>query len=70
MRLLRSIIGIPIRYMANLRHRLAMSDGIAAVLSLQSTGINRTQFNVPETDRFAADGDAAFCREILDIAVT
>jgi hypothetical protein len=41
-----------------------------SVPSLQATGINRTEFNAPETDRFAADGDTAFREKVFDIAVS
>ncbi len=31
----------------------------ASMVSLQAAGINGTEFDTPETDRFAADGDAS-----------
>ena len=43
---------------------------IASVLSLQATGINRSELDAPEADRFAADDDASFSEEIFYIAVT
>ena len=40
-----------------------------SVPSLKAAGINRTELNATETDRFAADGDTAFREKIFDIAV-
>jgi len=42
---------------------------IASVLAFQSACINGTEFDAPETDRLAADGDASFSQEIFDIAM-
>ena len=33
---------------------------IASMLSLQSFGVEGTELDAPEADRFAADGDASF----------
>ena len=46
------------------------SVAVASVSSLQSVGINRAEFNTPETDCFAADSDAPLGQRIFDIAVT
>ena len=37
--------------------------------SLQSTGIDGTEFDAPKSDRFVADSDAMFSEEIFYIAV-
>ena len=42
---------------------------IASVLSLQSTGINGTEFYTPEADCFATDGDSAFSEKVFDVTV-
>jgi len=33
---------------------------VASMLSLQAAGINGSEFDGPEADRFAANGDTAF----------
>jgi hypothetical protein len=43
---------------------------VASVLSFQTTGINRAEFDAPETYRLAIDCDATFSEEIFDVAVT
>jgi hypothetical protein len=42
---------------------------VASVLSFQSAGINRPEFDTPETDSFSADSDAPFSEQIFDIAM-
>jgi len=42
---------------------------VASVLSLQSAGVNGSEFDAPKTDCFAANSDAALGEDILDIAV-
>ena len=42
----------------------------ASVLSLQSAGIERSEFYTPETNCFAVDSDALFRKKSLDIMVT
>ena len=42
---------------------------ISSVLSLQSTCIDGTEFDAPEADRFATDGDASLGQNIFDISV-
>jgi hypothetical protein len=42
---------------------------VTLMLPLQSTGVYRSEFDTPESDRFSADGDAAFSEEIFDITV-
>ena len=46
-------------------------EGIAeaSVLSLQSSGINSSKFDTPETDRFATDGDTSLSEKIFDISM-
>jgi len=41
----------------------------ATVLSFQSAGINCTEFDAPEPDRFAGDSDASFGEKIFDITM-
>ena len=43
---------------------------VASVLSLQSAGINGSELDAPEPDRFASDSDATLGQQIFDIAVT
>ena len=43
---------------------------IATMLLLQSPGVNSTELDTPESNRFAADRDASFCQQILNISVT
>jgi hypothetical protein len=43
---------------------------IALMLSLQSTSINRSEFDTPEADRFSADSDASLGQKVFDIPVT
>ena len=42
---------------------------IATVLSLQSSGVEITEFYAPEADRFAADSDASLSQKIFNITV-
>ena len=42
---------------------------IASVLSLQATGINRSELDAPEADRFADNGDGPFSQEIFNVWV-
>jgi hypothetical protein len=42
---------------------------IAPVLWFQSTGINGSELDAPQADRFSADCNASFSEEIFDIAV-
>jgi hypothetical protein len=42
---------------------------ITSIFSFQSAGVNSTEFDAPEADRFAADSDASLGKEIFDIAV-
>tara|TARA_R110002072_G_scaffold123352_2_gene258608 strand:+ start:1681 stop:1971 length:291 start_codon:yes stop_codon:yes gene_type:complete len=42
---------------------------IASVFSLQSWGVNGSEFDTPKTHRFAADSDTSLSQEIFDIAV-
>ena len=46
------------------------SINVAAVLALQSTGINGSELDAPETDRFSGYSDASLSEEILYITVT
>jgi hypothetical protein len=39
------------------------------VLSLQSAGINGTEFDTPQANRFSGYSDASLSEEILDISV-
>tara|TARA_R110001599_G_scaffold351965_1_gene585331 strand:+ start:20126 stop:20428 length:303 start_codon:yes stop_codon:yes gene_type:complete len=43
---------------------------IASMPTFQSAGINGTEFDTPETNRFLGYGDASFSQEILNIAMT
>ena len=43
---------------------------VASVFSLQSSGVESSEFNAPEPDRFSGYGDTPFGQEIFDIAVT
>jgi transposase-like protein len=43
---------------------------IASVSSFESAGINRTKLDAPKTDSFSGYSDAAFGKEIFDIALT
>jgi hypothetical protein len=45
-------------------------DGVASMSPLQAPGIFGTKLDTPDADGFIADGDAPFCKEIFDIAVT
>ncbi|MFT6288525.1 MAG: hypothetical protein ACJA09_003288 [Alcanivorax sp.] len=47
-----------------------MSNTIASVFALQTASKNGSKFDAPKADSFAADCDAAFSKEIFDIAVT
>ena len=42
---------------------------IAAVLSLQSSGMERAELDASEADRFAADSNASFGEKIFNVAV-
>ena len=42
---------------------------ITSVLSLQSSSVNGTELDAPETDRFPGDDDSSLSEQILDIAV-
>jgi hypothetical protein len=42
---------------------------IASVFSFQTTGINGTELDTPEADRFTADGDSSFSEEVFYISV-
>jgi len=42
---------------------------IAPVLSLQSPGVNGSEFDAPKTDGLASDDDSSFSQEVLDISV-
>ena len=42
---------------------------IAAVLSLQSSGMERAELDASEADRFAADSNASFSEQIFNVAV-
>jgi hypothetical protein len=42
---------------------------VAPVLSLQAAGINGSELDTPETNRFSADGDAALSEQIFNISV-
>ena len=42
---------------------------VTTVLSLQSAGINGTEFYAPETDRFSADGYASLSQQTFNISV-
>ncbi len=42
---------------------------IASVLSFQSSSVNGSELDAPETDCFSADGDASFSQEVFDISV-
>ncbi len=41
----------------------------ASVFSLQSAGINGSEFYTPEADRFSADSDASFSQEVFNVPV-
>jgi hypothetical protein len=41
----------------------------ASVPSLQPAGINRTEFDTPKPNCFAADGNTAFREKVFDISV-
>jgi hypothetical protein len=43
---------------------------VASVLSLQSTGIYRTEFDTPPPDRFSGYSDSSLRQKIFDIPVT
>ncbi len=40
------------------------------MLPLQSSGVNGSEFDAPEADRFAADGDTSLSQQIFNMAVT
>jgi hypothetical protein len=42
---------------------------ITSEFLFRSAGVNSTEFDAPEADRFAADSDASLSKEIFDIAV-
>ncbi len=42
---------------------------VAPVLSLQSSGVQRTEFDAPEANRFAGDSYATLSQQIFDISV-
>ena len=42
---------------------------IAPVPSLQSSSVNCSEFDAPEADRLASDGDSSFSQEVLDISM-
>ncbi len=43
---------------------------VASVLPLQSSGVESSELDTPESDGLAADSDASFGQQIFDIAVT
>jgi hypothetical protein len=43
---------------------------VASVLSLQSAGVNGSEFDAPQTDSFSTDRDPTFGQKIFDIAGT
>ena len=43
---------------------------VASVLSFESASVYRAEFDTPEADRFAADGDASLGQKIFNIPVT
>ena len=43
---------------------------VATVLSLQSAGINSTELDAPEANRFSGYSDASFGEKILNISMT
>jgi hypothetical protein len=43
---------------------------IASMFTLQSACINGTEFDTPEANRLAADGDIAFSQKVFDISMT
>ena len=42
---------------------------VASVLSFQSAGVNGSELDAPEADRFSTDGNASLSQEIFDIPV-
>ena len=42
---------------------------VASMLSFQAAGINGAEFDAPQADRFAADGDPSFSQQVFDVAV-
>ena len=39
------------------------------MISLQSSGVNGSKFDAPQTDRFSGYGDASLRQEVFDISV-
>ena len=46
------------------------SIAIASVVSLHAAGINGTELDAPETDRFSRHSDASFSEQVLNITMT
>ena len=46
------------------------SVAVATMTSFQSSGIERTELDAPETDRFAGDNDTSLSQKIFEILVT
>ena len=42
---------------------------VSSVLSLQSAGVNGTEFDTPKADRFSADGDSPLGQYIFNVSV-
>jgi hypothetical protein len=42
---------------------------VATMLTLQAAGINNSEFDTPNPDRFSADSDASLSKEVFDIAM-
>ncbi len=55
----------------NLHKNFVDVEGITkpSMLSLQSSGIFRSEFDTPKPDRFVTDGDTALGKEILNISL-
>ena len=45
------------------------SVAVAPALSFQSSGVEGTELDTPEADRFAANCNASFSEKVFDIAV-
>ena len=45
------------------------SVAVALVFLLQSACINSTELDTPKSDRFAADSDDSFSKQVFDIAM-
>ncbi|MEH6517876.1 MAG: hypothetical protein V7742_14445 [Halioglobus sp.] len=46
------------------------SVAVSSMFALQAASVYRSEFYTPETDGFSGCGDAAFSKEIFNIAVT